>query len=336
MVKPKVILTRYGSPDKANRFISGNYDLIGRDQANLRDFSVDELTKFLSNKDHWFLTADEEDIAFANKLPLNLQKQIILPQGKSGIVSYDNVVPKNGEFYDTLKNFGIIYPAYEYYDNIEDIKEATQGRDRFALKVTNSSGSRGIYIVNSGKTPDRGAREQYQSLTEDDYHDCDYWMKRMHCGAIIQKLSYDYAKDMSFFGINMIIRHGKLILSKWEIGDNPSTNFDHGIQRRTEFTDMVTKRFFDAFISYGITDGILGIDGCTNYKDDIITLNEVNFRMENCVFSFETMGIDAIDAYIFPENYSMDMIPYGDHPFIRYWRAKFFDPKDYQGGLPNE
>lgn len=336
MSRPKVFLFRAGAPDKAHRFTSGNYDLILRDGVNLRDYSLEQLQKL--GPDSWVLSADEDDIAYANKLPKEIQDKIMLTKTNEGIIKHSEFIPKDAPFYSHAWEYGFIYPDYKVYnpllkEDLDQFHEDTTNRDKFVVKVADSSGSRGVYVIDSEREIDPMAREQYHKFTKEMAKAAVELALERHSNIIVQDLSYKYAPNMTFFGINMIIRHGKLVISKLEVAEEtPSTNFDHGHQIRNEWTDEVTNRFVKWFTDMGITDGFLGIDCCTDFKD-IVAINEVNFRMENCFFSTEVFGVDCIDAYLFPENYSMDMVPFGDTRFVRYWRAMKFEKQDYQGGL---
>lgn len=322
----KVIQFRAGAPDKFRQFTSGEYVLVKLNNKNLVDLSLDDLKRV---DDHtYFLSTSELDIPYAATLPKHIQKRCMLPQTAKGIIDYEKFVPKDSQFYQNLENVtGFFYGLKQVYHPSEFcfIYDNLRYDDKYALKVTKGTGgSRGVVVINSSRIPQGGAREQYQTLTKALVDSVIEVANEYSANIMVQKLSYPNLIDYRKFCAEYILRNGKLVVYKWEEPVGDSTNYDHLTIIRNEFTDEWINKLVNYMLSLGITDGIFGIDGYTDYHD-FCSICEQNWRQENCLFEFEALGLDFIEMYLHPEVDWLSKVPYGEHKVIRYWRAAIFD-----------
>lgn len=325
----KVIQFRAGAPDKFRQFTSGEYVLVKLDNKNLVDLSLDDLKRVDNHT--YFLSTSELDIPYAATLPKDIQKRCMLPQTAEGIINYEKFVPKDSKFYKELELhtdffYGLQYVFYPR--DFKDIYEHLKSEDKFALKVTKGSGgSRGVVVINSERIPQGSAREQYQTLTETLVKSVIDVANEYQANIMVQKLSYPNLVGYKKYCAEYILRNGKLVVYKWEEPVGDSTNYDHLTIIRNDYTDKMIEQLANYMLSLGITDGIFGIDGYTNYED-FCSICEQNWRQENCLFEFEALGLDFIEMYLHPEVDWLSKVPYGEHKVIRYWRAAIFDIKN--------
>lgn len=322
---------RAGAPDKFRMFTSGNYELIKRNGVNLTSYSVYEIN-ILSPEDY-VVSTSEDDIKYifdnASTIKKEVQRRLFLPCTSEGIIDYYRFVPKDSEFYKGIMEGKTMftYPLKHSF-TIEEFKEWYPnhlGPGKFVIKVQKGSGSRGVAVINKDREPQVGAREQYKELTEDIAQNIIHWATIADCKILIQELAYRDLNQERKYNLNFMIKNKKLLLYKINLPDNDSTNYDHAVFYRSEWSDRLVNSVVDYMVNdLGIEEGLFGIDGYTNF-DDFTTMLECNWRHENSFFEFEALGIDFLDAYLFPEKYSMDMIPFGETPFIRYWRCAKFD-----------
>lgn len=322
----KVIQFRAGAPDKFRQFTSGEYVLIKLNNKNLVDLSLDDLSKL--DEETYLLSTSELDIPYAATLPLNIQKRCMLPQTAEGIIDYDKFVPKCSEFYYGLEDHTeFYYGLMRIFDpkDFDIIYDRIATLDKYALKVAKGSGgSRGVIVINSERIPQGNAREQYQTLTQELVDNVIKVAKEYDSPIILQHLGYPNLNDYRKYCAEYILRNGKLVVYKWEEPVGDSTNYDHLTIIRNEYTDKMIEQLSNYMLSLGITDGIFGIDGYTNYAD-FCSICEQNWRQENCLFEFEALGLDFIEMYLHPEVDWLSKVPYGEHKVIRYWRAAIFD-----------
>lgn len=321
---------RAGTPDKFCMFTSGNYSLIKRDGVNLTDYSVEEINQL--GKEDYIICTSEDDIKYASKVNPSVQRKLFLPCTDNGIIPYNDFVPKDSKFYQGIMKGKTMftYPLKNSFtiDEFRNWYPKNLGPGKFVIKVQLGSGSRGVAVINKDREPQLGAREQYRELTEDIANNIIKWAEKADCKILIQDLAYRDLSREKKYNLNFMIKNGKLLLYKINIPDNDSTNYDHAYFYRSEWSDKLVQSVVDYLVNeMEVVEGLFGIDGYTNF-DDFTTMLECNWRHENSFFEFEALGIDFIDAYLFPENYSMEMIPFGDTPFVRYWRcSKFNIPK---------
>jgi len=325
----KIYQFRAGAPDKYRMWTNGQYELIKIDGCNLKDYPL-EVIDHLDNQTYCICTS-EDDIKYASQLKSSMQQRLFLPLSNGKLINYDDFVPKDSKFYQGILNqkTDFYYPLIDSWtvsQFVDNINELRSNSPKLVLKVQKGSGSRGVYVINNERQPQAGSREQYTELTDYLINELINYAVESDSNILIQTLAY---RDLSIdtkYNCNFMIRNGKLLLYKWNKPDNDSTNYDHAIFIRNEFTDSVINSLVNYMVNdCGVTDGLFGVDGYTDYKN-YISMIETNWRHENSFFEFEAYGIDFIDAYLNPDKYNMDWIPFGEYPFIRYWRCSMFNP----------
>lgn len=330
-------MMRGGIPDKPMLWTDRSYRLIKHNFTDMQDYSQEELTNMFNN-DEYIMPIVESDLQYANEL----QRKGLVPRGhiiatsdeEGNIVHFDDFVPKDSEFYQGLtENTLFTYPKTTSYEIDEFIKASPKlygCNSPVVIKVAVGGGSRGVVVCN----PDHyveNTREQVTSISGANIDEVVKYAKKNSCRILVQDLC---RTDLEKYELQIVMREGRLLCYKWDHADNPSTNWDHGTLIRTKYTDVVVDSLVKYLLSLGVYNAFIGMDGYTNYVD-YTDLIEVNWRYENCTFTWEAIGVDPISAYIHNINRN-DIMPYTDNkgiPYVRYWRCALDkDIPDYVQG----
>ena len=315
---PNIVQFEANAPDKYCYGQVTNANLIQKDRRDMKDYPI-----IYNDGSTMYLPVNDRDILYAKQYPLYIQRSIILPQCADGVIDFYKFVPKNSEFYQTLEaETGLKYRILNTYtaDQFGSLYDRYKDNPKFVLKTTLGWGSYGVIVMNQDRVPQAGAREQYQQLNKSTVDKIVSVAEHLGCEIIEQEFAYNEVTNIKY-NLNIIFRGSELVAYKFDIPENDSTNFNHAVFVRSEFTDELASKVVKYLVSKGCTDGIIGVEGYTDMKSEA-SVCEFNFRCDNSMFTFEVFGLDFIRMYVYPDEENwMDKIPYGNTPYIRYWRA---------------
>lgn len=321
--KPIVIQLRAGAPDKCGIWTDGSYELLKLDNINLVDFDTSDLL-FCYHLGMYILPADEGDIYHINELKIGIidpiDSLIMLPRSSSGVINYDEYVPKDSSVYENLEKFTTIkYPKSETLTLDQFMMSySPDNLSKCAIKTTTGSGSRGVWIID----PERAelGHKCVSKLTDIQYKEFIQEAEKQEGMVMIQELC---PSELLKCNTDFVIRDGRLMGYKWDLVNQSQqfTNWDNGYFIRNKYTDKLMKKVVKYLVEEcGITDAIMNFESFSDLESTTWMI-EFNWRYSNSMFETQAVRIDLISSYI---NKVPFELPEGYLKYIRYWQCKLY------------